>query len=274
MKKLLTLSVLVLVLFIGCQKDSDLMLEESYSKVTQRTLQCNAPSNLTVTNVTNNTISVKWNKQQTAEKYRLEWTSLASGVWIYEDTPDTTYTVPGLYPGHTYRIRVKSLCQGWVNGTFLGASSVPSSEVQVTTINNTGVCVDMYEYNNTSGVSKPIIFNRLIEGKISKPQTTTDKKGKTLSFPDYDWFSFYTSTRFTVDLYDLPQNYDLEVYRTVNNSSRNIILVASSKNLGNVAEKITVSDFMRYERYYIRVLGNIDMSYNDDVCYKLKLTSF
>lgn len=256
---------------MSCNESTDLIPIENQVKVEARALQCNAPKGLSVTNVASNSISTKWNKESTASTYRIEWTSLASGVWIYRDTPDTIYTIPGLYAGHTYRIRVKSLCQGWVNDTYYGASSIPSTELQVTTVNNTGVCVDMYEYNNDAGVSKPIVFGRLIEAKITKPQTTTDKKGKTLSFPDSDWFRFFTDGKFAVDLYDLPANYDLEIYRTVNGSSRNIILVASSKNISTASERVVVTDFFKYERYYIRVFSISE--FNDNICYKLKLTS-
>lgn len=267
----ITLFVLILSL-LGCSKDSELFKTEENYQVQSRSLQCNAPKNVSVTNILPNSISLKWSKENTALKYRVEWTSLASGVWIYRDTPDTLYTIPGLSAGHTYRIRVKSLCQGWVNDVFYGVSSTPSSELEITTINNTGTCVDMYEYNDHSGVSKPISFNKPIEGKITKPQTTTDKKGNTLSFPDTDWFRFFTDGKFVVELYNLPANYDLEIYRTVNGSSKNIILVASSKNTSLTSEKITITDFFKYERYYIRVYGV--NSFDDNKCYTLKLNIF
>lgn len=263
---------LLIVFLLGCNKDSDIHTMDDVYEVQQRALECNTPKNVSVTNVSPNSISIKWDKERTALTYRVEWTSLASGVWIYRDTPDTSYIIPGLYAGHTYRIRVKSLCQGWDNGTFYGASSIPSAEIQVTTINNTGTCVDMYEYNNDAGVSKPISFNKPIEGKIAKPQTTTDKKGNTLSFPDTDWFRFFTDGKFVVELYNLPANYDLEIYRTVNGSSRNIILVASSKNTSLTSEKITIANFFKYERYYIRVYGV--NSFDDNKCYTLKLNNF
>lgn len=264
--------ILLSILFISCNEETNLISEPNY-ELQSRTLQCNAPTNLTTTNILPNSISVKWNKYPNSSKYRIEWTSLASGVWVYRDVIDTFYTIPNLPSGYTYRIRVKSICSGWVNGIYYGATSTPSSEIEVTTINNTGVCVDMFEYNNTSGVSKPITFSKIVNAKISKPGIYTDKKGITTITPDFDWFSFYTSTKFVVDLYDLPENYDMEIYRTVNNSSKNIILVSSSKNIGKLPEKVIVNDFVKYERYYIRILGNTNMIHNDTFCYKLKLYS-
>lgn len=265
--------ILLITLFLfSCSEENNIIPTTDY-QVTNRTLNCTPPDNVSVTNVSTNNVSLKWNKKVSASKYRVEWTSLASGVWIYRDVLDTTYTIPGLSVGFTYRVRVKSLCQGWVNGVFYGESSAPTSEIEVTTINNTPLCIDMYEYNNSSGVSKPIIFSKPLNAKISKPQIFTDRKGKTTITPDFDWFSFYTSTKFMVDLYDLPENYDMEVYRTVNNSSKNIILVSSSKNGGKLSEKITVNDFMQYERYYIRVFGNTNMIHNDTICYKLRIST-
>lgn len=251
----------LLLIFLGCSED---IISPEQPQVELRNVLCTEPQNLVSTNVTTNSISVKWSKNYTASKYRLEWTSITSGEWSYHITTDTILTIPALYSGHTYRIRVKSLCDIYDNGTYFGASSLPSTEIQITTINPSVLCVDIYEDNNNRLVAKPIILNSEIKAKISRPITITDRKGS-ITLYDEDWFIFNSGGKFIVDLYDLPQNYDVELYK-----GKNGLFVSSSKNTELTPEKILYSVPSRQERYYVRVFSN--KVHNDTICYKLKVS--
>ena len=246
---------------IGCNEG---LITSANTEIESRTLACVAPQGLTTTNVTSNSISVKWNQSTSATKYRLEWTSITSGEWSYYVTTDTTWTIPALYIGHTYRVRVKSLCDVYDNGTYFGTSSLPSDEIQVTTINASPLCIDIYEDNNNRIIAKPIVLNSQLSAKISKPITVTDRKGS-ITLYDEDWFIFNTSNKFVIDLYDLPQNYDVELYK-----GKNGVFIASSKNSGTTPEKITYITNSKYDRYYVRVFSN--KVFNDTICYKLKVS--
>jgi hypothetical protein len=256
--------ILCLILLSSCEKDE---INSPNVVVENRNLPCDTPTGLLLSDITSTSIKVSWNKNTTASKYRVEWASLASGVWMTQDVNDTITTIQALYVGHTYKIRVKSICEGWVNGTFLGSTSAPTVEIEFTTLNTSGACVDMYENNNDRSVAKPIIINRAINAKISNPTVVTNRKG-TVTLYDNDWFIFNTSNRFIIKLDQLPKNYDIQLFR-----GNNGVLVSTSNNIDTISEQITYPTLSRNERYYIRVFAPVDV-FDNTYCYRLKVTTF
>ena len=261
-KKLL----LLVILLISCTKYTE-PIDQS---VESRALECNSPIGLVVSDITATSAKFTWRKESTAKKYRVEWAGIATiGNYIYHDVTDTTFTIPGLYSGATYQVRVKSLCEGWDNGTFLGASSAPSQAITFTTLNTTKKCYDNYEDNNNFALAKTIPSSSTLNAKISPPIVITDRKGS-LTFNDVDWFRFTkprSHSLIKVDLTNLPANYGLRLY--YGSASKVIPLASSNKGLDSTEQIQVVYTGRSY--LYVEVYGV--NSFNDFNCYQLKVST-
>jgi len=262
MKKLLLLAILL----IGCTKETEFINQS----VESRALECNAPAGLVVSDITATSVKCTWRKDPAAKKYRVEWTGIATiGNYIYHDVTDTTFTIPGLYSGASYQCRVKSLCEGWDNGTFLGASSAPSQPVSFTTLNTTTKCYDNYEDNNNFAIAKTIPASSTLNAKISPPIVVTDRKGSVTLY-DVDWFRFTkprSHSLIKVDLTNLPANYGMRLY--YGSASKVTLLATSNRGLDSTEHIQTVYTGRSY--LYIEVYGV--NSFNDFNCYQLKVST-
>jgi len=71
---------------------------------------CEAPQNLTASNITNNSALISWNNALTATAYQMEYKP-SGGTWItLPPQPTTSKLLTNLVSGTTYQVHVKTIC--------------------------------------------------------------------------------------------------------------------------------------------------------------------
>ncbi|NNC95269.1 MAG: T9SS type A sorting domain-containing protein [Chitinophagales bacterium] len=89
---------------------------------------CNAPQNLTTSNITTNSATLNWDLPASPgfQSFIVEYTKLSPVSWTMQSTTDTTLTISGLDSSTIYQWRVRTNCSG--ETTFnVGASFTTSS---------------------------------------------------------------------------------------------------------------------------------------------------
>ncbi len=71
---------------------------------------CNPPSNLISSNITSNSVNLKWGQVVGSNGYQLEYKPQSSTQWTILNLNDTTYSLTNLNPSTIYDWRVKSIC--------------------------------------------------------------------------------------------------------------------------------------------------------------------
>lgn len=76
-----------------------------------KTLECLAPQNITVRNITYSTAEVSWSAAQGVTLYEISYQIEGSGAWSAPETLSATAIIlQGLTQGREYRVRVRSIC--------------------------------------------------------------------------------------------------------------------------------------------------------------------
>jgi hypothetical protein len=212
-------------------------------------ITCNAPATVTTSNITTTSASLNWTAVSGATGYDVEYKASSSATWIVKATNlnALTYSLTGLTASTSYDWRVRTNC-----GTLSGYSSYNQSTAFTTAATP---CSDVYESNNSASASKTISFNTEISAAIG---TSTD----------VDWFKFTTpnttATNLRLSLYNLPANYDLNLY------NRSQVVLRSSANTGTTSESIIYNSTAAKTLYYARVIG-VGGAFSTTGCYKLKV---
>lgn len=91
-----------------------------YSFVTLSTpVACVRPWGLTSSNTTNTSVTLSWTPYVTADTFRIRFTELGSGTYMYLDVPGTggsTAAINNLQPNSIYQYQVSSICTGLSSG--------------------------------------------------------------------------------------------------------------------------------------------------------------
>ena len=90
-------------------------------------------SNLRTTNITSNTISLKWNAATNATSYKLKYKKTSASSWYEHNIPGTTVNIKSLKPNTKYNVMIVGTRNGveldnnnWVSMTFQTNPSVPN----------------------------------------------------------------------------------------------------------------------------------------------------
>lgn len=205
---------------------------------------CNAPVTLTTTAIATTSATLNWTAVSGATGYDVEYKTAAATTWIVRSTNLNALTVSltGLTASTAYNWRVRTRC-----GTT-GLSTYNQTSFSTN-------CSDSYESNNSASASKAIAFNTEISATIGTSS-------------DADWFKFTTpnttATNLRLSLYNLPANYDLNLY------NRSQVLLRSSANTGTTNEVIIYNSTAAKTLYYARVIGS-GGAFSAASCYRLKV---
>ncbi|HLP96273.1 MAG TPA: M43 family zinc metalloprotease [Saprospiraceae bacterium] len=203
---------------------------------------CNAPTGLNATNITQTSATCNWAAVNGATTYTLEWKKNSDPNWtVVAGINGTSHNLNGLVAGTLYDFRVKADCNG--------NQSNYSSTAQFTTASN---CSDQYEPNNTNGTAKDVPINTAFTAQIA---SATDK--------DYYKFANTSSQKhIKVELTTLPLDYDLKLYRGTT-------LVGTSENGGTQNELIVLNNATVSANYKAYVYG-YNGAWSNTQCYTFK----
>jgi C1A family cysteine protease len=149
----------------------------------------------------------------------------------------------GLLPNTTYHFMV-------IASNSMGTAY--GNDLTFTTLQNG--CADNYEPNNSQATSALITTGTGISGLINPPG-------------DIDWFKFSNTSsqkNIKVELYDLPADYDLQLY------DANGKVLKTSQKRGTTPELINYNT-AKVASYYIKVYG-YSSAYNPTNCFTLKVS--
>jgi hypothetical protein len=205
---------------------------------------CPTPTALTSSNVLTSQATVSWTGTTSSVGYVVEWKTSTATTWTTATVNTTTYTITGLAAATAYQVRVKTNCS-------LNVSTY-STTLSFTT---QASCYDAWEANNSSGTATSMSSGSFKYGKICPSGT------------DVDWYKVVTTTTstITVNVTQLPKNYNLEHYF-------NSVFVVGSYNTGTTDESITRTS-QPAGTYYFRVYAAAsatDFDSNND--YKISAT--
>jgi hypothetical protein len=203
---------------------------------------CNAPTNLSISNITASSASASWTAVSGAVNYTFEFKANSATTWTTASITGTGANMTGLSAATTYNTRVRTNCSG--------LSSSYSAVVNFTTSAGTTSCPDNYESNNTKNTSATAPLGTTITARIS-------------STTDVDWFKFSSSSsqrNVQVTMTNLPADYDMELYR--NNT---FIMLSENDALND--ELVKHNTTQNSATYYVKVYG-FDGA-NSSSCYTL-----
>lgn len=207
---------------------------------------CGTPSGLSSTSITTTSATVSWAAVSGASSYNIQYKASSASAWTTTTSTTTSKGLSGLTAGTVYNYQVQAVCTG--------GSSAYSSAASFTTTSSGGgtTCTDTYEANNTQATAKTI--------------STTAITATIGTSTDVDWYKFTTTTaasRVKVELYNLPADYDVKLYRSST-------LVGTGQNTGTTSELITYNTTKAYT-YYVYVYGYSGAT--SASCYNLKVTT-
>lgn len=207
---------------------------------------CNTPSGLNTANITTTSANLSWGAVGNATSYNVQWKTAAGNTWTTTgNLSGTSYSLTGLTANTTYNYRVRANCSG--------SSSAYSATASFTTL--AANCADAYENNNTRSKAKVIPVNQAFNAQIA-------------SSSDVDWYRFSNSSaqsNIKVELYNLPLDYDLRLYR---NSS----LLATSQNAGTDPELIILNNNPTVSSSYYAYVYGYNGAWSNTQCYTLKVS--
>lgn len=210
---------------------------------------CNAPGNLSVSNIATNSASLNWGAVSGASNYSIEYKLSAASTWTAIGGAMTggPYLLTGLSAGSLYNWQVKSNCSSG-SSTMTQSSFTTLSSV----VNTCPGSADAVE--NGSRTTAPVIpLNTNVLAKI---------------FPsgDNDYFKFVLTVGGTVScsLTNLAADYDLRIVNTVGTT----VGLSQKSNLTNELVNI----YLNAGTYYARIYG-WGSANNATKCYTLKIQS-
>ncbi|MBK9929116.1 MAG: fibronectin type III domain-containing protein [Saprospiraceae bacterium] len=206
---------------------------------------CNVPANLTSTNMNATTTTLSWSGNAEAVSYQLEYKLATAAIWTTITVSNNMYQLDKLSTSSIYDWRVKSNCSGNSSSSFANA--------QFNTLAAADTCpgsMDLKE-NESFTTAQPISMNEEIMGKISPAA-------------DNDFYKFMVTVggNLTIDLTNLPADYDLRVYSGSGAS------MGISQNSDLKPEQVNL--YLSPGAYYARVYG-WNNSHHDDRCYSLRI---
>jgi len=161
-------------------------------------LACDAPSSLSVTNVSQAAATLLWGSVPNAVSYNVEYRAVNAANWITVGNAitSTSFTLTGLNTGTEYMWQVRTNC-------LSGTSSYSIN--QFTTVAGSNTCQSLYDVtsNNVIGGAAAIPFNTDVTGLINV-------------VGDRDYFKFVITSAgsATITLTNLITNYDIYLYNS------------------------------------------------------------
>ncbi len=82
---------------------------------------CNPPTNITVSNITNNSAQISWAAVSGATGYSLQYRAVGQGSWTTVSNVTSPHTLSGLNPSTDYEFQMRSICGSNSSPYFAGA---------------------------------------------------------------------------------------------------------------------------------------------------------
>ncbi len=205
---------------------------------------CDAPTPLTVTNLTATGATLNWSNYGVVS-YTLRWKPVSSGTWTTVTGITTTnYALSGLTQATDYEYQVLCVCTAT-------SSAYSASKTFTTPV----PCPDSNEPNNTTATAPLITLPTAVNALIA-------------SSTDVDYYRFVLTATSTVNLTlsNLPADYDLRLLNSVGTQ------LASSANGGTASESISYANAPA-GTYYIHVFGYQSV-FNTSQCYLLNASAY
>lgn len=203
---------------------------------------CLAPTGLTSSAITTNSVTLSWGGVASALTYNVEYKLNTSATWIVASSSNatTSYNLTGLTAGSLYDYRIRSNCSGG-NSSYAQAQFTTSS-----------ACVVAYEPNESLAAAVLVTTNTPVSAGIN---TSTD----------LDYYKVVTTTysNFNVTLTNLPADYDLYMYSSTGTT------LAYSAFGSTTSETITLNN-VAPGTYVFKVFGYGGV-FNTNVCYNLNI---
>jgi hypothetical protein len=83
---------------------------------------CDAPTNLSVSNVTDNSATVTWTAGGNETSWDVEYKLHSASQWQQSTVSQTTFTIQGLTASSNYDVRVKALCSAYLESEFVNTT--------------------------------------------------------------------------------------------------------------------------------------------------------
>lgn len=162
---------------------------------------CEAPGDLSTTNITSNSATCNWSAIAAAASYRVNWRVVGNPNWqtTLVIAPTTSYTITNLTPGTNYEWEVRTLCIGGGESPFssietfttLGSAPACTAPTGLTTTNITANSAK-FSWTAVSGalnyrVSWHVVGNPVFQtALVAAPTTMFTATGLTPN-TNYEW---------------------------------------------------------------------------------------
>lgn len=130
-------------------------------------IECNAPENLTATNVNVNNATISWEDNPTAILYKLAIRKFGTSAWTNHTTTDNNFTFNNLDEATSYVILASAVCDGFESGeytsiTFLTNESVvePCNAPQTISVTNVGEQSASFSWQGAANVDNYFLYVR------------------------------------------------------------------------------------------------------------------
>ncbi len=204
---------------------------------------CNAPTNVTVSNITAFTAKVSWDSVPGVTYWRVQAVPTGTVSTTYSISYKKSFAIPNLNPGVTYDVNVTAVCPVNVysspgSTTFSTGAAIP--------------CPDANEPNNSLATATPLTVGTPTSGSLEVAG-------------DMDYFSFSNTTtepNMKVTLTNLPKDYDMRVYNSAG------VVVGSSMKVQTQDEVIKLNN-LPVGTYTAQVFG-FASAFTPYACYSIK----
>ena len=145
--------------------------EQNFTTLDQGQETCAAPTNVTASNITNNTADISWTQQGDVTNWDVNYRVAGASSWYSATTTTNPYTLTGLSESTTYEVQVIAHCTN-------GVTSDPSATITLTTVG-----INDYELNNVVVYPNPTTGMIQIQNSESRIQDVEvyDAYGKLLN---------------------------------------------------------------------------------------------
>ena len=110
--------------------------EMTFTTLEQQQETCDAPTNVTASNITNTTADISWTQQGDVTSWDVNYRVTGANAWNSVTTTTNPYTLTGLSDNTSYEVQVIAHCTN-------GVTSDPSATITLTTVG-----INDYELNN------------------------------------------------------------------------------------------------------------------------------
>ncbi len=110
--------------------------ELTFTTLDQQQESCAAPTNVTASNITNNSADISWTQQGDVTSWDVNYRVAGADAWNSSTTTSNPYTLSGLSENTSYEVQVIAHCTN-------GVTSDPSAIITLTTVG-----INDYELNN------------------------------------------------------------------------------------------------------------------------------